>query len=293
MNAAALSFYATPGPMTRLPGAVRAGDIPRPLAEMRRAVQGLLVHRDWVAAYGLSGDAIRLDEQNIRSTADVLRRALELSSEPIDVARPPVERVQGICRHFALLHVAFLRAHGIPARMRCGFANYFDRSKWYDHWITERWNGERWVRDDPQVDDMQAKIIQLDFDVNDQPPAQFMSANEVWQATRAGDLDPMLCGIFDMWGFPFIAGNVVSDFACVNKVELLPWDHWSPLTVGGPKRHIPDATAVEIDELCALVAADDVDAIRARYAADDRLRVPKTITTMVDFQPVAVEIDLD
>jgi len=216
-----------------------------------------------------------------------------LSSAPLNVARPPVERVQGICRHFALVHVAFLRAHGVPARMRCGFANYFDRTKWYDHWITERWNGERWVRDDPQVDDVQAKFINLDFDVNDQPPARFMSANEVWQATRAGDIDPMACGIFDMFGFPFIAGNVVSDLACINKVELLPWDHWSPLTAGGPFRDIPAETATVLDQLSELVSGDDFDAIRARYTDDEALRVPTEITTMVDGHPVSVTLDLD
>jgi hypothetical protein len=292
VNDAALSFYATPTAMSRLPSAVNADDVPSDLAEMRAAVQGLLVHRDWVAAYGLTGDAIRLDEQNIRSTADVLTRALELSAEPIAVARPANARVQGICRHFALVHVAFLRARGVPARMRCGFANYFDRAKWYDHWITERWNGERWVRDDPQIDAVQAAIIKPKFDVNDQPPAQFMSANEAWQAARAGEIDPMTCGIFDMFGLPFIAGNVVSDFACINKAELLPWDFWSSLTAGGPARPI-DESAPIIDELSALVSTDDVDAIRARYADDDRLRVPADITTMVDGRPLTVHVELD
>jgi hypothetical protein len=55
-------------------------------------VSRTLSHRDWAPAYGVSGDAIRLDEQNLRSTAEVLTRAFELS----------------------------------PARVRCGFSNYFD-----------------------------------------------------------------------------------------------------------------------------------------------------------------------
>ena len=47
---------------------------------------------------------------------------------------------------------------------------------------------------------------------------------EAWVAARVGEVDPDLFGIFDMWGLGFIGGNVISDFACINKVELLPWD---------------------------------------------------------------------
>ncbi|MEY2419255.1 MAG: hypothetical protein QOG90_1935 [Actinomycetota bacterium] len=292
-NPDALAFYAAQGPMSRLPEDTKADDIPEDLAAMRTAVQGLLVHRDCVKAYGLTDGDVRLDEQNIRTIDGVMTRAFELSPEPLQVARPPAARVQGICRHFALLHVAFLRAHGMPARMRCGFAGYFGNSgKWYDHWITERWDGDRWVRDDPQVDAVQRKIAGIDFDVNDQPAGKFLSANEAWALTRAGELDPQNFGIFDMWGAGFIAGNVVSDFACVNRMEMLPWDFWSPLTEGGPSREL-GATAPIIDELAALMATDDFDAIRTRYLDDDRLRVPQNIMTMVDGETVAAVVEVD
>jgi hypothetical protein len=291
MNDAALGFYASQGPMSRLPDGVKA---PRDLDEMRAVVQGLLVHRDWVKAYGLTDADVRLDEQNIRSTHDVIVRAQALSAEPITVARPPVARVQGICRHFSLLHVAFLRAHGVPARMRCGFAGYFGNTgKWFDHWITERWDGQRWVRDDPQVDDVQRKIAHIDFDVNDQPQGKFLSANEAWALTRAGELDPQNFGIFNMWGAGFIAGNVKADFACLNRQEMLPWDLWGESLGAGPFDPVPDAHLPVIDELSALAASDDFDAIRARYAADDRLRVPPNIMTMVDGKPVPATVEVD
>jgi hypothetical protein len=293
MNAAALTFYATQGPMSRLPDGIKADDVPRDLAEMRAAVQGLLVHRDWVKAYGLTDEDVRLDEQNIRSITEVVTRARELSSDPLNVPRPPSTRVQGICRHFSLLHVAFLRAHGVPARMRCGFAGYFDSSdKWYDHWITERWDGARWVRDDPQIDGVQRKIARIDFDVNDQPAGKFLSADEAWALTRAGEFDAQNFGIFDMWGAGFIAGNVVSDFACINRMEMLPWDFWSPLTEGGPSRDL-GATASVVDELAALAASDDFAAIRERYTSDARVRVPENIMTMVDRQPVPAVVEVD
>jgi len=257
---------------------------------LRAVVQGLLVHRDWVAAYGITDHDVRLGEQNLRSTVDVIDRALEISDAPIAVAREPIERVQGICRHFALLHTALLRSQGVPARVRCGFGNYFDPAKWYDHWITERWNGERWVRDDPQVDGLQRTVVNLAFDPYDQPPGRFLTGAEAWVAARAGDVDPDLFGIFDMWGLKYISGNVISDFACINKVELLPWDGWGMMT--GPHEPLTTDALAVLDVLAALVVTDDFEAVRERYLNDDRLRVPADITSFIDGELIDVHLDL-
>ena len=176
-------------------------------------------------------------------------------------------------------------------RVRCGFTNYFDPSKWYDHWITERWDGERWVRDDPQIDELQAKTVNLDFDPYDQPPGKFLAGSEAWIAARAGDVDPSLFGIFDMWGIKFISGNVILDFACLNKVELLPWDGWGMMT--GPHAPLTDEEGAILDDLAKLVVSDDYDAIRDRYETDDRLRVPADITTFTPEKgPTAVHLEL-
>ena len=290
MSESAIEYYRDATAMTVLPEHPGVADVPSDLDAMRTAVQGVLVHRDWAPAYGVVGDAIRIDEQNLRSTIDVLTRAFELSPEPITVTREPIDRVLCICRHFTLLHTALLRSHGVPARVRCGFSNYFDPTKWYDHWITERWNGERWVRDDPQVDALQAKVVNLAFDPYDQPDGKFLTGSEAWVAARAGDVDPSLFGIFNMWGLPFIGGNVLSDFACLNKVELLPWDSWGMMT--GPFEPVSDDAAAVLDDVAKLANSDDFDAIRDRYDNDDRLRVPADITTFINELPVAVHLEL-
>jgi hypothetical protein len=288
----ALDFYASPGSMTRLPSTVGATDIPSDLDEMRRVVQGALLHRDWAPAYGVTGDAIRTHEQNLRSVDEVLTRLFEIRSAPITEGREPVDRVLGICRHFTLLHTALLRANGTPARVRCGFGNYFDRSKWYDHWITERWDGRRWVRDDPQIDELQASVIKIDFDPNDQPDGQFLTGGEAWAAVRAGDADAQQFGIFDMWGMAFIGGNVLSDFACLNKVELLPWGAWGIGVQWGPHDELDDRLVAFLDDLAKLANSDDFDVIRDRYEHDDDVRVPAEIVTMIDGQRVDAQLDL-
>jgi Transglutaminase-like superfamily len=290
VNREALDFYRAPAAMTALPEQPSLVDLPSDLDSLRRVVQGVLLHRDWAGAYGVDGDAIRFGEQNLRSTAEVLTRAFELSPEPLNVSRSPIDRVLGICRHFTLLHTALLRSQGVPSRVRCGFSNYFDPTKWYDHWITERWNGERWVRDDPQIDELQAKAINLDFDPYDQPPRKFLGGGEAWLAARAGDVDANLFGIFDMWGLAFIAGNVISDFACLNKVELLPWDAWGMMT--GPYEPVTDEAAAVLDSVAAVATCDNFDAIRQRFLADDGLRVPADITSFINGEPIAVHLEL-
>jgi hypothetical protein len=213
----------------------------------------------------------------------------DCENQPL-VGREPIDRVHVICRHFALLYTALLRSQGVPARVRCGFANYFDPSKWYDHWIVERWDGTRWARDDPQVDDLQASAVHVDFDVHDQPAGRFLSGAEAWSTIRAGEADAGTFGIFDMWGLPFVAGNVVSDIACLNKVELLPWDSWGNWP--DPYGSVPDDDVVVIDALSALVNTGDFEALRDRYLADDRLRVPPDIVSFQDGTPVEVHLNL-
>jgi hypothetical protein len=295
VDAQGLDQYRQPGPMTALPEHPALADVPTGLDEVRRVVQGLLLHRDWAPRYGVEGAAIRLHEQQLRSTVEVLTRAFEIDDRPVAVPRPPIDRVLCICRHFTLLHTALLRAQGVPARVRCGFSNYFDRAKWYDHWITERWDDAggagRWVRDDPQVDELQAETIKLDFDPYDQPPGQFLSGSEAWTAARAGGVDPGLFGIFDMWGLSFIGGNVLHDLACLNNVELLPWDDgWGLLE--GPHAPVPDATAELLDDVAALVDGGDAEAIRHRYETDERVRVRPDVVSFVDGRPTPVHLVL-
>src|SRR4051812_11370552 len=122
-----LTFYAEPAPMTaldRVDASVLdgAGDDPLALAEM---IRGVLVHRDWAPAMGLTFPPGRLEDQHLRPMHDVIGRIIELSPEPLRVRREPADRMVSVCRHFAVLHVALLRRLGVPARARAGFGGYF------------------------------------------------------------------------------------------------------------------------------------------------------------------------
>ncbi len=84
--------------------------------------------------------------------------------------------------------------------------------------------------------------------------------------------------------------NVISDMACINKVELLPWDHFGMMK--GPHDPLSDDALAVLDDVTALVVTDDFDAIRRRYLADDRVRVPGEITSFINGEAVAVHLEI-
>lgn len=108
---------------------------------------------------------------------------------------------------------------GIAARVRCGFATYFQSGQGLDHWITEYRNGDgRWVRIDPEI--LGGTVLGCPEDLR---PEEFLSGGEAWAAFRRGEIDAARFGVYGTgnWGPPEIRGNAVKDLAALNKVEML------------------------------------------------------------------------
>ena len=83
-------------------------------------VQGLIVHGAWMKLYGFPSDLEK--ESYPLYLSDLLTKILHLDARSILIPRSPENRVIASCREFAALTCAILRAKGIPARCRCGFA---------------------------------------------------------------------------------------------------------------------------------------------------------------------------
>jgi hypothetical protein len=254
--------------------------LPDDLDALIDVVQGLLVHVHLAEVfYGITVD----DDSAVheRRVETILDRVLALDPAPLEVARPPERRVLGNCRQVSVLLTALLRAHGRPARARCGFGTYFLEGSYEDHWACERWDDDtgRWTLVDAQLDRLQRELFAIDFPIADVPRDRFVVAGDAWTRYRAGDVDPgrfglSLLGRAGPW---WIAGNLIRDAASLAGTEMLPWDAWGGMV--GPDVAIDDERATFLDHLAALTA--DPDAHRQeldRLAADDwRLHVPDRV----------------
>ncbi|GAB2469849.1 hypothetical protein GCM10027063_07780 [Promicromonospora xylanilytica] len=149
---------------------------------------------------------------------------------PLDGPRTRAQQVAGCCRDHTLLALGVLRTQGIPARSRIGFATYFTPGWNSDHVVGERWDGDRWVRFDPELDQ-----DDFDFDVNDIPTgpgSPFLTAAESWLAIRGGTADPETFGVGPdlphLHGKDFVRYYVLFEVAHRHRDELLLWDLWGP-----------------------------------------------------------------
>jgi len=285
------SYYATPGPLSDLGAhAARVKGLPADLAELCAVVQGLVVHPFLAHLYGLAPGAVRHAELELRPVAAMLDRALALDPRSFAEPRAPEKRVVGNCRHFTLLLCSLLRAHGVPARARCGFASWFDPTSFVDHWVCEVWDEARgaWRLVDAQLDARQREAFRLTFDPLDVPRTAFLVAGEAWQRCRGGNADPQAFGIMDLRGLWFVRGNVVRDLAAFAKRELLPWDGWGLMK----DQHESDAAELALlDRVAELTLAGDGrhDERLKLQASEPGLRVP---TRVVSFNLAGAEVVL-
>ena len=178
----ALTYYAQPGRVSiSTRHAAALAEAPTAVPELARWVQNLMLHEHLVGHYGQGLTPERRAYSQRRLLDDVLDGIQASDSAPLGDARDPGGRGIGVCSHFSLLGVGVLRAHGVPARARCGFGMYFTPGKGVDHWIAELWNGTRWQVADFQVDPLQREIFKVQFDTLDQPVGKFLVPARAWQ----------------------------------------------------------------------------------------------------------------
>jgi len=230
-------YYTSFSPMTNLPDEpeinILLEELPDTIPEIIEYVQNTLIHIYWRGLKGLKLTPEREGEINIRSAANILRKAYEIRQAPLSLKRELDELVIGNCRDFTVLCTSLLRRKGVPARARCGFATYFskpmDKLQYIDHWVAEYWNGKTWVMVDAQIDPEQKTFWKIDLDTLNVPDDKFITGGAAWTMCLNGT-DPDLFGINDMHGWWFIKGDMLRDLASLAKVPLLAWDIWGAMT---------------------------------------------------------------
>ena len=280
-----LTYFARHGKITH-PGSYAHlyTDLPSDLPSLVRVVQGLMVHVFWGERYGLNLSEERKAEVQLRTMERRLACTLELDPSPLVLPRANEHKIVGNCRDFSVTLASMLQSKGIPARPRCGFAVYFERGLYIDHWVCEYWNEaeQRWVMVDAQLDELQQEVLGISFNTLDVPRDQFIVGGAAWKLCRDGQADPAHFGIFDMNGMDFVKGDFLRDVAALNKIELLPWDCWGMILTEYDTL-TPDDLSM-LDQLADLTYKDvpDFDRVHQIYESDPRLRVGDAIQSYVN-----------
>jgi hypothetical protein len=249
---------------------------------LHHAVTRTVQHYDEADPAPLTSE--QLADINLRWMSAILDTATARAPGPLDAPRKPEHLVGGSCRDHALLAVAILRQHGIPARTRVGFADYFQPGFRHIHVVAEQWRTstrksvseetdalDAAAYGDGRDEDVPGRWVRLDperspdsgpFDAYDMPTGEgspFETAAEAWLALRAGRIDgtgygadpklPGLCGAAQ------IQSHVLADLAHRMRSELLLWDVWEARTLPW---HEPDEDTVLLtDRIATLTIRGD------------------------------------
>ncbi|WP_157930545.1 transglutaminase-like domain-containing protein [Glycomyces xiaoerkulensis] len=280
-----LAHYTRPG---RLTGAGAHHDalraLPADVPALFEAVQGLVIHEYLPDLYGLDREPGYTETAHLRSVEHILGRLLA-DGRPLTERREPADRFGGCCCHFTVIAVAALRAHGVPARARCGFATYFQPDWYEDHWVVERWDADRseWILSDPQIDSVQKSGLPVAIDPLRLTRDEFVVGGEAWRRYREGRLDPDHCGFAahrEFGGLHWIVNDHLKDVAALAGMEMLPWDFWGPMVPPGGS--VDAEPAGLLDRLASLTADPETAAdVRAVYESEPRLQVPEQVNNFV------------
>ena len=225
-------------------------------------VRGLLVHNFVAKIRRMQFSGERMSHMQTVGAEAILDNVISLDPRPLDVERPAERRMVGFCYHFALLHCALLRATGTPARVRCGFAAYFEARRWIDHWVVEYWDGGGWRLTDPQIG--RSDLTRDDF----------QDGLSAWNQCRGGISTPGLYGNGELSGWDELRGSLINDVAALSKVEVAGW-YWCDRIKVHPLDQPHDELDASLDILGRLAAtAESVDAIQACFDLHPELQPP-------------------
>jgi hypothetical protein len=252
-------------------------------ARLPEIVGGLMLH-PLFAAGRPTGEA------SLRTASEILAATIGRDTRPLDEARAPDNRVIGTCRNYALLACSILRQHGVAARLRVGFADYFAPGRCEDHWVCEYNDGAAWRLLDAELDAQVRERFAIGFDPADVPRDRFLAAGLAWQAMRSGGIDPDRCGVsfLGIAGLWFAAGSLLRDLAALTMDEMMPWDVWGPGRNFRPGKDISPDWLSRLDNLAdGLTSEADPATI---VAAHSWAALTSTILSFPEGKPVEVSL---
>lgn len=164
------------------------------------------------------------EDDTLTTSSSMIAELFRRDERGITMERKVEDKIVVTCRYVALLMATLLKSQGIPARVRSGFAGYWEGSVVSDdHWITEYWNQEegRWV-----AIDIDGSYHDVGFDLYDMPKGKYEYSAEVWLDVRRGTKKgEKFLNASGHTGLVVIAWELFYDFHCLMNSEILYTHH--------------------------------------------------------------------
>ena len=261
-------------------------ELPDDIRELGLVVRQSFVHRTTLA-WGNTrsntdlrfGDMTQMpwwrqpEDDNLTTTAAMLAELYRRDERGLVADRKVKDKLVLTCRYDSLLVASILKAKGIPARVRSGFAPYFIADKSIDHWITQYWSDieHRWV-----TIDVDGSISHNgNFDAYDIPENAFDWSAQAWLNVRQGKTAPdYFWNAGDFSGLMPIAWELFYDFHCLMNNEIVYYHHPKMVCYDNfPK--LTDEQLKDIDDLANLLLNpdDNCDELLKVWETDKEFRL--------------------
>lgn len=185
------------------------------------------------------------------------------------------------CRYMATFFAALLKAKGIPARVRAGFAAYFEQAEFGDitgdHYINQYWNEkeERWVTID--VDGSLSIKHGFTFDPYDMSANIFHFPAKAWLDIRAGKVDPnYFLNSKPERGQIVVVWALMHDFHCLMNNEIM-YLHYTAFESYARFEKITEEELKKLDNLAQLMMNPDENFVELKklWETDKEFRLLK------------------
>lgn len=209
------------------------------------------------------GDMTQISDMNLLREDDIFPNSISMLAELIrrdsrySLNREAKNKIFVTCRGQALLLAAILKAKGIPARVRSGFAEYpGNNGIHWDHWITEYYNikNNKWIFVDPDC----CCNDYIDFDIYNIPENKFLTAARVWIEIRENGFNSLKLG-HAYYGkdklIEILVTSLFYDFHCLMNNEII-YLHY-PKYLKDKNFKLDKIDLEEIDELAKLMIDPD------------------------------------
>lgn len=201
--------------------------------------------------------------------AELLRRDPRYTAD-----RAVPDKLHLCCREQAILLAAILKAKGVPARVRSGFAAYAAADGLcHDHWITEWYDDarKRWV-----LTDADCCLEPVDVNVYDLPREAFLFGAQAYLALRKGELDEeTICYASDppTYGMKAALRALFYDFHALRNDEIFFWH--VPRYLAEQDMEPTPAQFSELDALAALLLSPDeqFEDLAALWSQEEKFRI--------------------